>query len=226
MRVFLYLCIIFLQLICSISNTFAETVKDNFLGNFYINGFYGYDKKVLEFKRGDKYLDFDFNVNDVLGYTAGLTLGYMLASASPSHLRTELEFIYMTKKKFVNAENVNEELLKKRELYWNTGIRYKVLFNLYYDIGNFFSIRDLALYLGSGINIQHFVDQLLKKDALDNNNLIIQAMVGLKYKLLTNVSIYSGYRCFINYITPKKDDVKYYNVLASSGLMFGLEFTF
>ncbi|MGN7619203.1 MAG: outer membrane protein [Ehrlichia sp.] len=228
MRVILYLWIIFLSLIYPVGNmAFAKSIKNNFLGDFYISGFYGYDKKVLEFKNGDRYLDFDFNANNVLGHSGGLMLGYICASASPSNFRTELEIMYVTKKKFINTENMSEELLEMRKLYWNTDSRYKVLFNLYYDIGNFFSIRDLALYLGSGINMQSFVNKLLKDSSLDNR-IMMQAMVGIKYKLLPNVSVYSGYRYFINYILPKKDDVnfKYYRVLASSGFIFGLAFIF
>ena len=228
MRVILYLWIVFVSLVYSISSIgFAKSTKSNFLGNFYISGFYGYDKKVLEFKTGSRYLEFDFNVNDVFGHNGGLKLGYICASASPSNFRTELEFMYVTKKKFINEENINEKLLEKRKLYWDTDSKYRILFNLYYDIGNFFSIRDLTLYLGLGINLQNFINQLLKKDTI-NNGLMIQPMFGMKYKLLPNIGIYSGYRYFINYMGPKKGDAKFkhYHILASSGFIFGLEFIF
>ncbi|CAI27838.1 Hypothetical protein ERGA_CDS_03860 [Ehrlichia ruminantium str. Gardel] len=223
MRVILYLQITFLLLFCSYS-AFAKNVEKSSIGNFYIGGAYGYDSKMLEFKTGQGYFDFDFNINNIRGYNLGLSLGYIFSSASLNNFRTELEFIYITKKEIVSSNLLND---KKSYLDSNN---YKVLFNLYYDIGNFFSIKNLSVYLGSGVNVQNIVGHLLKNtsESLDNN-ILMQAMGGIKYKLLSNVAMYTGYRYIVNYIVSNKEDnpgLVGFRILGSSVLMFGLEFVF
>ncbi|OUC04790.1 hypothetical protein [Ehrlichia muris] len=233
MKIILYLKIILLVLICSKCNeVFAKGIVNNSIGNFYIGGSYGYDKKILEFKTGNGYLDFDFSVNNVVGYNVELSLGYIFPSASLSNFRTDLEFVYMTKKKILNEQRIanedNEEPLEKKMLYWNSN-KYKIFFNLYYDVGNFFSIMDLTFFFGSGIDIHYLIGWFSKNsESLDlENKLMIQNMVGIKYQLLPNIAIYSGYRCFIGYAKPRDDvNLKHCCILGSYGLIFGLEFIF
>ncbi|AHX03753.1 outer membrane beta-barrel domain protein [Ehrlichia chaffeensis str. Heartland] len=202
------------------------------VSKFYVGGSYGYDKKILEFKTGDGYLDFDFNVNNVTGYNAGLTLGYICPSASLNNFRTDLEFMYITKKKIDNNKEVvdedREKVLQKKMLYWNNN-KYKVFFNLYYDVGNFFSIRDFTFFFGAGVDLHNFIGKLLKNtETLDlKSNLMMQSIVGIKYQLLNNIIMYGGYRYFIGYMKPKDNiNFKRCYILGSYGLMFGLEFVF
>ncbi|CEI85436.1 Uncharacterized protein ehr_00832 [Ehrlichia minasensis] len=226
MRIFLYLEIILLLFINS-NVVFAKDAVSSPVRNFYIGGSYGYDKKALELKVADKYLDFDLHVDDIIGYNIGLKLGYICPSASLNNFRTDLEFVYIAKREMV-TENV-EESLKKEIVYWNDN-KYKVFFNLYYDMGNFFSIRDLAFYFGSGIDAYGLiVDKLSKKSESSNikSNFMLQNVIGLKY-ILYNVAIYGGYKYFFGYTKSKKDNVVFKNckILGSYGLIFGLEFIF
>lgn len=233
MKIILYLKIILLVLICLKCNeVIAKDIVGSSIGNFYIGGSYGYDKKILEFKIGDGYLDFDFSVNNVIGYNVELSLGYICPSASSNNFRTDLEFVYITKKKVLNEQKIlnqdNEESLKKKMLYWNSN-KYKIFFNLYYDVGNFFSIRDLTFFFGSGIDIHYLIDWFSKSsESLDlKNKLMIQNIVGIKYQLLRNIAMYSGYRYFIGYEKPRDGvNLKHCCILGSYGLMFGLEFIF
>ena len=222
MKVILYLQVMCLLLFCSHS-ALARNVEKSFIGNFYIGSVYGYDSKMLEFKTGQGYLDFDFNVNNIRGYNIGLSVGYVFSSASLNNLRTELELMYITKKEIVNNESLNDKKL------YGDGNDYKALFNLYYDVGNFFSIENLSIYLGSGVNVQSLIHRLFKStnESLDNS-ILVQAMIGIKYKLVANVAIHTGYRYVVNYVVSNKDktDSVGCHILGSSMLIFGLEFIF
>ncbi|QGR02450.1 hypothetical protein EDL79_02055 [Ehrlichia ruminantium] len=222
MRIILYLQITCLLLFYS-GSAFAQNVKTTSIGNFYIGGAYGYNSKILEFKTGRGYFDFDFNINNVRGYDLGLTLGYIFSSASLSNLRTELELMYIGNKKVIDSDTLHD-----KKFYWGAN-NYRALFNLYYNIGNFLSIKDLSIYFGSGVNVQNIVNHIFRgNDESLNNSIFMQAMIGIKYKLISNVAVYTGYRYIVNYVVAKKGkaDQGGFSILGSSVLIFGLEFIF